>query len=101
MIKYYFNPETKEHDLEVDLADAFKDSTGMTDFVINSGLEAQTAVLSIMARMYQTMDYICSKGKEMSKEHRKRIKRILIETACQEVTLELFNEFLKTIHSPC
>ena len=100
MIKYIFFPETQELELEVDLADAFKDSKGMTEFVLNAGAEAQTAILSILARIYQTINYVCAKGKGIPEKDRNLVKRILIQTACQETTLELFDEFLKGIKSP-
>ncbi len=100
MIRYFFDPNTQEHELKVDLVDAFKDSKEMTDFLINAGLEVQTAILAIIARIYHTVDYICSDGKGMNRKNRDMIKEIMIQTACQDTTVDTLNEFMNGTNNP-
>ena len=41
MIKYEFDPDTQHQVIETDLTNAFKNAKGMTDFIVNCGIEAQ------------------------------------------------------------
>ena len=93
MIKLHFDPKTEKSELNVDLSWAFENSDDFQGFLTNAGLEAQGAILAIISRMFDTIAHVT--GGKLTEDQTKVVKEVLIQIACQDVDVSLFNQFRK------
>ncbi len=92
MIKLEMDPRINaESIVKWDYSWAYDEATCFSEFLINAGVEAQTAILAIISKMYDRIT--CITKKEITKTDAKMIKGVLIKIACKEVNIAALDEF--------
>lgn len=92
MIRLLMNPQSKaESVVQWDINWAFDASKDLSEFVSNSGLEAQNAILTILSWMYERINHLTLE--RMTKKQEKEVKKVLIKIACQEVNVDMLDQF--------
>ena len=92
MIRLEMDPQSNaESDVWWDFNWAFDNAKDLPEFVSNAGIEAQTAILAILSRMYERINLV-TLGR-MTKKQAKVVKDVLIQVACQDVDVAMFDQF--------
>ncbi len=91
MIKYEFNGKDGAANIDVDLTQAFCDSSSFRDFISNVCIEIQTAQLAIIERTMDVLDEVT--GHVFNREDLSAIEQIILADA--GVTYDLYDQFKK------
>lgn len=92
MIKLEMDPRSDAKSIiSWDCSWAADQSETFSELITNAGIEAQTAILAIISRMYERIVNLTTK--KITKKDAKMIKGVLIKIACREVNIAALDEF--------